>query len=74
MLAEREDYLHGCLRLRGQVTEIRYGKRQDLGAVEVESCVARMRDVQASMWNIVEAIHDHDAFDVNMFVKQNATS
>ena len=65
MLAEREDYLHGCLRLRGQVTEIRYGKRQDLGAVE--SCIARMRAVQAPMWDIVEAIHDHDAFDVNMF-------
>ena len=65
MLAEREDYLHGCLRLHGQVTEIRYGKRQDLG--EVESCVARMWAEQAPMWDIVEAIHDHEAFDVNMF-------
>lgn len=40
----------------------------------VESGVARMRAVQAPMWDIVEAIHDHDAFDVNMFGKQNATS
>ncbi len=65
MLADRENYLHRCLRLHGQVAEIRYGKRQALA--KVESHVKRMWAGQASMWEIVEAIHDHDAFDASMF-------
>ncbi len=64
-MAKRNDYLHRCLRLHGQVTEIRYDKRQDLG--KVESLVMRMWAARAPMWEIVEAIHDHDAFDANMF-------
>ena len=64
-MAKGKDYLHRCLHLHGQVTEIRYGKRQDLG--KVESLVMCMWAAQAPMWEIVEAIHDHDAFDANMF-------
>ena len=65
MLAKRKNYLHRCLHLHGKVTEIRYGKRQDLG--KVESLVMCMWAARAPMWEIVEAIHDHDAFDANMF-------
>ena len=65
MLADQENYLHRCLRMHGQVAEIRYGRRQALA--KVESQVKRMWDAQAPMWEIVEAIHDHDAFDASMF-------
>ena len=65
MLAKRNDYLHRCLRLHGQVTEIRYGKVQDLG--KVENRIGRMWEEQAPMWEIVEAIHDTRAFDASMF-------
>ena len=64
-MAEREDYLHECLRLHWQVSEIRYGKLQDLA--DVESRVVRMWEKQASMWEVVEAIHDAKAFDASMF-------
>ena len=64
-MAKREDYLHECLRLHGQVTEIRYGKLQDVA--EVENRVVRMWEEQASMWEVVEAIHNSHAFDAGMF-------
>lgn len=64
-MADRQDYLHECLRLHGQVTEIRYGRLQDLA--EVERRVLRMWAEQASMWEVVEAIHNAHAFDARMF-------
>ena len=64
-MAKRKDYLHRCLHLHGQVTEIRYGKVQDLG--RVENRIGCMWEEQVPMWEIVEAIHHHDAFDANMF-------
>ena len=64
-MAEREDYLHECLRLHGQVSEIRYGKLQDLA--EVESRIVRMWEERLPMWEVVEAIHDAKAFDASMF-------
>ena len=64
MLADQENYLHRCLCLHGQVAEIRYGKRQALA--KVESHVQRMWAAAVPMWEIVEAIHDHDAFDASM--------
>ena len=64
-MAERKNYLHRCLRLHGRVTEIRYGKRQDLD--KVESRVVRMWEEQEPMWKIVETIHDAKAFDASMF-------
>lgn len=64
-MANREGYLHECLRLHGQVTEIRYGSLQELG--KLESHVTRMWAAGASMWDVIEAIHDNDAFDASMF-------
>ena len=65
MLTDREDYLHSCLRLHGQVTEIRYGKKQDLGSLE--NRVAHMWAAGDAMWDVIKAIHDDDAFDAGMF-------
>ena len=64
-MTDQEGYLHKCLGLHGQVTEIRYGRLQDLA--EVERRVVRMWEEQVPMWKIVETIHDAKAFDASMF-------
>lgn len=59
------DYLHRCLDLHGHVTALRYGKTQRLDEVE-----RHVRDILANdseLWDVIQAIHNHDAFDADMF-------
>ena len=58
------DYLHRCLDLHGEVTRLRYGKTQRLDEVE-----GKVQDTLAKgdLWEVIRAIHDHDAFSADMF-------
>ena len=59
------DYLHRCLGLFGDVTKIRYGKRQRLESVEEE--VASLLEQGAELWEIVHAIYNSPHFDADIF-------
>ena len=59
------DYLHSCLDLHGEVTRLRYGKTQRLD--EVERVVQDTLANGGGLWEVIRAIHDHDAFGADMF-------
>lgn len=63
--SDHADYLHRCLGLFGDVTEIRYGKRQRLGEVERE--VAGLLAKNAELWEVVHAIYNSPHFDADIF-------
>ena len=62
---DQAGYLHRCLGLFGDVTKIRYGKRQRLGEVEQE--VASLLEQGAELWEIVHAIYNSPHFDADIF-------
>ena len=64
MVRNTQDYLHRCLELHGEVTRLRYGKTQRLDEVE-----GKVQDTLAKgdLWEVIRAIHDHDAFSADMF-------
>ena len=58
-------YLHRCLDLFADVTEIRYGKRQRLE--EVERNVQNQLADRALLWEVVRTIYDSTDFDADVF-------
>ena len=58
-------YLHRCLALFPQVTEIRYDKRQCLEEVERE--VARRLTARTDLWEVVHTIYNSPGFDAGVF-------
>ena len=59
------DYLQECLQLHGDVAVRRYGKTQRLG--ELEDDVRAMLECGRELWDVIRAIHAHDAFPADMF-------
>ena len=59
-------YLHECLALHPQVTELRYGKVERLD--EVEGLVRRVLADGGELWDAIHAIYNNGgAFDAHMF-------
>ena len=59
------DYLHTCLRLHGDLTELLYGKRQDLTAVEQAS--ARIRSSRRLTFDDIQLIADSPHWNPRKF-------
>ena len=64
-IVTNEDYLQHCLRLHGEVAAWRYGKAQRLD--ELECHVSTMLADGDELWDVIHAIHSHDAFRADMF-------
>ena len=60
-----ENYLQHCLRLHGEVAARRYGEAQRLD--ELERHVATMLTDGGELWDVIRAIHSHEAFRADMF-------
>ena len=64
LLLGQSDYLHHCLGLFASVTEVRYGRRQRLEAVERD--VADRLAARAQLWAIVHTIRQIEPVSVVM--------
>ena len=60
-----ENYLQHCLRLHGEVAAERYGEAQRLD--QLERRVATMVADGGELWDVIHAIHNHEAFRADMF-------
>ena len=59
------DYLHRCRDLHAQVTEIRYGRAQDLA--RIEKAVARIRSARRLTYDDIARILDDEALNADAF-------
>lgn len=59
------DYLHYCLALHGQLTEIRYGRMQNLFKIEDE--IANVRSCSQLTYDDVEAIRNSKIWNADQF-------
>lgn len=62
---KNKGYLQQCLQLHGEVAERRYEKAQRLD--ELERHVATMLANGSELWDVIRAIHSHEAFRADMF-------
>jgi len=60
-----QDYLHICRRLHTQMTEIRYGRVQDL--YEIERRMTGVRTGRRLTWNDLEKIRDSEIWNADVF-------
>lgn len=63
--APSRDYLHTCRDLHARVTEIRYGRAQDL--TRIEKVVARVRSSRRLTYDDIERIRDSRIWDADAF-------
>lgn len=61
------DYLHECRRLHPLVTEIRFGKRQDLQKIEADAKEIRGRDGNRLTYEDLEIIRNSEIWDADQF-------
>ena len=61
------DYLHECRRLHPLVTEIRYGRRQNLEHIEEDTKNIRNRDSNRLTYDDLEKIRNSEVWDANQF-------
>ena len=59
------DYLQKCCDLHTELTEIRFGRRQDLG--DIERAVAHVRSSRRLTYDDIEKIKDSRVWDANLF-------
>ena len=59
------DYLQKCCDLHTELTEIRFGRRQDLG--DIERAVAHVRSSRQLTYDDIEKIHDSRVWNADLF-------
>ena len=59
------DYLQKCCNLHTELTEIRFGRRQDLG--DIERAVAHVRSSRQLTYDDIERIKDSRVWDADLF-------
>ena len=60
-----EDYLHTCLALHSDLTEILYGRRQDIR--QIENATANIRENRQLTYEDIERILDRNVWNADMF-------
>lgn len=60
-----KDYLQKCCDLHTELTEIRFGRRQDLG--DIERAVAHVRSSRQLTYDDIEKIRDSRVWDADLF-------
>ena len=63
--APSDDYLHTCLSLHAKLTEVRYGRKQDLKKVEAET--ARIQSSRRFTYDDVERIRNGKIWNADQF-------
>ena len=61
----QKDYLHTCLALHSDLTEILYGRRQDIR--RIEDVTAEIRESRQLTYEDIEKILDRDIWNADMF-------
>ena len=61
----QKDYLHTCLALHSDLTEILYGRRQDIR--RIEDATAEIRESRQLTYEDIEKILDRDIWNADMF-------
>ena len=64
-MPEQKDYLHACLELYSDLTEILYGRRQDIK--RIENATAKVRSSRQLTYEDIEKILDRGVWNADMF-------
>ena len=67
MSEQSVDYLHKCRYLHTDVTEIHYGRRQNLERIEEETTQIRSRDSNRLTYEDLETIRNSEVWDADQF-------